>query len=104
MGEELVVVGYGEQRAISVVGSQSFIDDPQGLNISSGSHTNSLAGRLSGVVGVQRSGLPGADASDIWLGGISTVVGSGPLVLVAGMERRMNSLSPDDIQSVTIAQ
>src|SRR5690625_8027928 len=34
MGEELVVVVYGEQRAISVVGSQSFIDDPQELNLS----------------------------------------------------------------------
>ena len=102
MGEELVVVGYGEQRAISVVGSQSFIDDPQELNISSGSLTNSLAGRLSGVVGVQRSGLPGADASDIWIRGISTFGSSGPLVLVDGIERPMNSLNPDDIQSLTI--
>src|SRR5690625_6567888 len=102
MGEELVVVGYGEQRAISVVGSQSFIDDPQKLNISSGSLTNSLAGRLSGVVGVQRSGLPGADASDIWIRGISTFGSSGPLVLVDGIERPMNSLNPDDIQGLTI--
>src|SRR5690625_7221021 len=104
MGEELVVVGYGEQRAISVVGSQSFIDDPQELNISSGSLTNSLARRLTGVVGAQRSGLPGADASDIWIRGISTFGSSGPLVLVDGIERPMTSLNPHVIHSLTILQ
>lgn len=105
-GEELVVVGYGQQREISLIGSQSSVanEEVAQLEVSSGSLTNSLAGRLSGVVGVQRSGLPGSDASDIWIRGISTFGpnGSGPLILVDGIERPMNSLNPDDIKSLTI--
>jgi len=101
-GDELVVVGYGEQREISLVGSQSVIQNAEELEVSSGSLTNSLAGRLSGVVGVQRSGLPGSDASDIWIRGISTFGDASPLVLVDGIERPMNSLNPDDIESLTI--
>ncbi|WP_170864408.1 SusC/RagA family TonB-linked outer membrane protein [Fodinibius roseus] len=101
-GDELVVVGYGEQREISLIGSQSFIENTEELKVSSGSLTNSLAGRLSGVVGVQRSGLPGADASDIWIRGISTYGDSSPLILVDGIERPMNSLNPDDIESLTV--
>ncbi|MCW9706482.1 SusC/RagA family TonB-linked outer membrane protein [Fodinibius salsisoli] len=103
-GDELVVVGYGEQREISLIGSQSSLANEQvgELKQSSGSLTNSLAGRLSGVVGVQRSGLPGSDASDIWIRGISTFGDSSPLVMVDGVERPMNSLNPEDIQSLTI--
>ena len=106
-GDEVVVVGYGTQRKISLVGSQSSLANEEiaQLKVSSGSLSNSLAGRLSGVVGVQRSGLPGSDASDIWIRGISTFGPgnpSGPLILVDGIERPMNSLNPDDIESLTI--
>jgi TonB-linked SusC/RagA family outer membrane protein len=100
--EEMVVVGYGEQRKISLIGSQSSIDDVDELSTSTGSLTNSLAGRLSGVVGVQRTGLPGSDASDIWIRGISTFGDSGPLILVDGIERPMNTLNPNDIASLSI--
>jgi TonB-linked SusC/RagA family outer membrane protein len=100
--QKLVIVGYGKQRKISLVGAQSSIQNSSLLQTSTGSLTNSLAGRLSGVVGVQRSGLPGSDASDIWIRGISSINNKGPLILVDGIKRPMNSLNPDDIKSITI--
>src|SRR5699024_5591522 len=103
-GEEMVVVGYGTQRKVSLIGAQSSLANEEValLDQSSGSLTNSLSGRLPGVVGVQRSGLPGSDASDIWIRGISSFGDSSPLILVDGVERPMNSLNPDDIKSLTI--
>jgi TonB-linked SusC/RagA family outer membrane protein len=101
-GKDLVVVGYGKQKKISLIGAQSTIDSTDILKSPGGSFTNTLAGRLPGVVGVQRTGKPGSDASDIWIRGIATFNNSGPLILVDGIERPMNSLNPDDIASVTI--
>jgi TonB-linked SusC/RagA family outer membrane protein len=103
-GDEMVVVGYGEQREISLIGSQSSIDDVQEIAQPSASLTTTLAGRLSGVVGVQRSGQPGENAADIWIRGVSTFGGSdsNPLILVDGVERPMNSLNPQDIENITV--
>lgn len=62
--DELVVTGYGQQRRISSVGSQSTLQK-QDLKVPTGSLSTVLAGRLSGVVAVQRTGEPGRDAADI---------------------------------------
>ena len=93
--EETVIVGYGTQRKISNIGAQSSMKMP------SASLTTTLAGRLAGVVAVQRTGEPGKDAADIWIRGISTPNTSSPLVLVDGVERSFNDIDPEDIESLT---
>jgi len=98
--DELVVVGYGQQRKISNVGAQSTID-VEDLKIPSSSLSTALAGRISGVIAVQRTGEPGKDASDIWIRGISTPNSSSPLVLVDGVERAFDDIDPEDIESLT---
>ncbi|MCC8173996.1 MAG: TonB-dependent receptor plug domain-containing protein [Odoribacter sp.] len=99
--EELVVTGYGEQRKISTVGSQSTMKTTD-IKAPTGSLSTVLAGRLAGVVSVQRTGEPGKDAADIWIRGVSTTNNATPLVLVDGVERSFNDLDPEDIESVTI--
>ena len=98
--EETVIVGYGTQRKISNIGAQSSMkmDD---IKTPSASLTTTLAGRLAGVVAVQRTGEPGKDAADIWIRGISTPNTSSPLVLVDGVERSFNDIDPEDIESLT---
>jgi TonB-linked SusC/RagA family outer membrane protein len=98
--DELVVVGYGQQRKISNVGAQSTIDI-QDLKVPSSSLSTVLAGRISGVIAVQRTGEPGKDAADIWIRGIATPNSSTPLVLVDGVERSFNDIDPEDIESLT---
>ena len=101
--DEIVVVGYGTQRKISVVGSQASIKSDQ-IKMPSASLSSVVAGRLAGVVSVQRTGEPGHDETDIWIRGISTFADqhTRPLVLVDGVERSFNNIDPEDIESFTV--
>lgn len=103
---EIVVVGYGQQKRISLVGAQSSVK-VEDLKLPVANLSATLAGRISGLVGVQRTGLPGADGADLWIRGISTFNQSGnnasPLIVVDGVQGRdINSFDPEDISSFTI--
>jgi TonB-linked SusC/RagA family outer membrane protein len=101
--EEVAVVGFGVQRKVSLIGAQSTITGAE-LKQPVASVTQSLAGRLAGVVGVQRSGEPGRTSADIFIRGIATFGGnsSSPLVLVDGVERTIDNIDPEDIESFTV--
>lgn len=98
---EVVVVGYGKQRKISQIGAQSIINTEELkqpiANVGAG-----LAGRLAGLVAVQRTGEPGHDDADLWIRGIATMNNSRPLILVDGVERSLSNLNYDDIASFSI--
>ncbi|MFV0566235.1 MAG: SusC/RagA family TonB-linked outer membrane protein [Flavobacteriaceae bacterium] len=101
---EVVVVGFAEQKKASVVGAVTAIN-PNELKTPSSSLTSSFAGRLSGVIAVQRSGEPGADAAQFWIRGISTFGNSNPLVFLDGIEISLgdlNSIDPTNIQNFSI--
>jgi TonB-linked SusC/RagA family outer membrane protein len=101
--DEVQVIGYGTQKKVSVVGAQSSLK-METIKAPVANMSTILAGRVSGLVAVQRSGVPGHDDADIWIRGISTLtnVNQGPLVLVDGIERSFNQLDPEDIESVTV--
>lgn len=100
--DEVVVVGMGTQRRASVIGSISTVRVAD-LRTASRSLTNSLAGRMAGIVAVQRSGEPGYDNANFWIRGISTFGSNrSPLILVDGVERAMENLDPEEIESVSI--
>lgn len=101
--DEVVVVGYGQQKRESVVGAISAISPDRLVTGNTRSLSNELAGKLSGVIAVQRSGEPGYDNSNFWIRGISTFQGNrDPLVLVDGIERNINDLDPEEIESFSI--
>ena len=101
--KEVVVVGYGTQKKASVVGAISTLK-PSLLQVgTSRTLGNNLAGQITGVIAVQRSGEPGYDASDIKIRGISTFAGgTNPLVLVDGIERNLNDVDPASIESFSV--
>lgn len=101
--EEVVVVGYGTQKKASVVGAIQNIN-PGELQISSRRNiSNTLAGKLAGVIAVQRSGEPGYDQSNFWIRGISSFAGNTqPLVLVDGVQRTLDDLDISEIESFSI--
>ncbi|TRW25342.1 TonB-dependent receptor [Flavobacterium zepuense] len=99
--DEVVVVGYGTQKKLSVVGAQSTLNVDE-LKQPVASVSTMLAGRISGLTGVQRSGLPGGNSADLWIRGISTFGSSSPLILVDGVERTIDDLNPLDIASFSI--
>lgn len=101
---EVAVVGFGTQRKVSLVGAQSTVKVTE-FKQPAADITTMLAGRIAGVVGVQRSGEPGKGSADIWIRGISTFGdgnSAGPLILVDGVERSINNISPEDIESFTV--
>lgn len=101
--EEVVVVGFGTQKKASVVGAIQNIN-PSELQISSQKNiSNTLAGKLAGVIAITRSGEPGYDQSSFWIRGISSFSGAtSPLVLVDGVQRTLDDLDISEIESFSI--
>lgn len=100
--EEIVVVGYGEQKKLSVVSSVSSVKG-DALKFPTRNLSNNLAGQVAGLIAVQRSGEPGYDNSEFWIRGISSFAGgNSPLVLVDGVPRSINDIEPDEIESFTV--
>src|SRR5690606_23725841 len=101
--DEVVVVGFGTQKRASVVGAITTIE-PKRLQLgTSRSLSNNLAGQLAGVIAGQRSGEAGYDNSNFWMRGISTFGGTrSPLILVDGVERSLNNMDPEEIESFSI--
>lgn len=99
--DEVVVVGYGIQRKESVIGSISSVKGSD-LKTPTGNLSNSLAGQVNGLVVIQRNGEPGSNA-DFWIRGINTINGTKtPLVLVDGVERSLDLVDSEDIESFSI--
>lgn len=100
--DEVVVVGFGKQKKESVVGAIVAIK-PAEIDVPVRSLSNSLSGRIAGVLAVQRSGEPGKDDAQFWIRGISTFTGNqNPLVLVDGVERPLNDVDPIEIASFSV--
>ncbi|HEY9489244.1 MAG TPA: carboxypeptidase-like regulatory domain-containing protein, partial [Chryseosolibacter sp.] len=93
---EIVVVGYGTQRRESVTGAISQISGAELLKAPVGNLTNTLAGRVPGVISLQQSGQPGADASSI------LVRGSAAKYIVDGVERSFSEIDPNEIETISV--
>lgn len=100
--EEVVVIGYGQQKKESVVSSLSSIG-PSELNIKQANLKDAIAGKIAGVISVQRTGEPGNDAGAFYIRGQSSYGGGvNPLVLVDGIPRSMSDIDVDEIESFTV--
>ena len=99
MLDEVVVIGAGTQRKVSVTGSIATVKGAT-LKLPSSSLTSSLAGKLSGIVAVTNSGEPGS-TSDFYIRGINTFGGrSTPLILLDGVEISSNDLNRIPAESI----
>lgn len=100
--EDVVVIGYGQQKKESVVSSINAISAKE-LSMPTRSLVNNIAGQIAGVIAVQRSGEPGRDDAQFWIRGISSFAGgTNPLVLVDGVPRSMSDIGVDEIESFTV--
>ncbi|GIM59345.1 SusC/RagA family TonB-linked outer membrane protein [Capnocytophaga canimorsus] len=100
--DDVVVVGYGQQKKESLVMSISTVK-PKDISTPTRNLTNALAGQIAGLIAVQRSGEPGYDSAEFWIRGISSFAGgTRPLVLVDGVPRSINDVEPDEIETFSI--
>ena len=122
---EVVVVGYGKEKKVNLIGSVATVSSKDIVSAPVSSVSNALAGRLPGAIVQQRSGEPGADAASILIRGSATFGNTSPLVIIDGIPGRdantnqttndyggqivdgsagrdLNSINPEDIESISI--
>lgn len=99
MLDEVVVVGAGTQKKVSVTGSITTVKG-NSLKVPSSSLTSSLAGKLAGIMSVTSSGEPGS-SSEFYIRGINTFGGRAtPLILLDGVEISANDLNRIPAESI----
>ena len=99
---DVVVIGYGQQKKVSVVAAISTINAKGLLQTPASNIGIALAGRLPGLSVLQRSGVPGGEQLEFYIRGRSTVNGQQPLILVDGVQRDFMALDPREVESISI--
>ena len=102
--DEVVVVGYGVQKRVNVIGSVTSISGASIQSIPSADITNSISGRLPGAIVRQTSGEPGQNAATILIRGRGTLgTNTGPLVVIDGIPgRSLSDVDQADVASISI--
>ncbi len=108
---EVVVVGYGKQKKVSITGAVTTVNVAD-ITTPNRSLSNALAGKVAGVISMQRSGEPGYDNASFTIRGIGTFTGNAnPLIIIDGVQRddvnstyggAYNNIDPEDIQSISL--
>lgn len=94
---EVVAIGYGNVKKGKLTASISTVKNEKLSMSPVASTSNSLAGRLPGLVSIQGSGQPGSDQAGLSIRGFGS-----PLVIVDGIEADFNSIDANQIESISI--
>ncbi len=101
--DEVMVVGYGVQKKATLSGAVSSAKGEEIVKVPAMNVTNTLGGKMPGLVAVGQSGEPGADYSTLFIRGRSTLNDNSPLIVVDGVPNRsLERIDPASIESVTI--
>ena len=104
--EEVVVVGYGTEKKVNVIGSIAQIGSEKLENRSPPQLSNVLTGQMAGVTVIQRSGRPGNSGGEIRVRGVGSFGGesnkSDALVLIDGIPGKLNDVSSEDVESISV--
>ena len=104
--DEVIVVGYGIEKKVNVIGSIAQIGGDKLQNRSTPMLSNALTGQMAGVSVIQRSGRPGASAGQVRVRGVGSFGGSDSksdaLVLVDGIPGSLDDVNPDDVESISV--
>lgn len=106
--EEVVVVGYGVQKKASVVGSIAQVGEKELQRTGNVTDlTQALVGQLPGLVSLTSSGEPGGigtgeSGTNLFIRGQNTWNGGNPLILVDGVERNMNNIDVNEVESISV--
>lgn len=102
---EVIVVAYGTQKKETLTGAVTAVKGADLIKSPAVDLSNSLAGRLPGVVIIQTSGEPGYDGATINIRGVNTLGNSSPLIVIDGIPDRdggLGRLSAQDIESISV--
>lgn len=105
--DEVVVVGYGKAKRITLTGAVSGIQAREIRNVPTSNLQNALTGKLPGFFSQQQSGQPGKDASDFFIRGVSSLNtdGNKPLIIVDDIQysyEQLSQINVNEIESISI--
>lgn len=101
--DEVVVVGYGTQKKVNVIGSIAMVDAEKLENRATSSVVSALTGQMPGVTITQPGGRPGENTGTIRVRGVGSF-GATPdaLILIDGIPGNMTDINPNDIESISV--
>lgn len=104
LGDDVIVVGYGEQRRSDMTGSISSVSSEQINEVSEASLASGLQGRSAGVYVNQSGNKPGQGASIRIRGNRSITASNDPLFVVDGVpiSGGIDDINPQDVESVEV--
>lgn len=98
MLDEVVVVGYGTQKKVTLTGSVSSVRESELITTKNENTQNLLTGKISGVRVMQKSAEPGSFNNNFDIRGMGDA-----LIIIDGVPRdNMTRLSPNDIESISV--
>jgi TonB-linked SusC/RagA family outer membrane protein len=103
--DAVVVVGYGTQKKVTVTGSVASVKGTELQKSPAVNLSNSLVGRLPGVLAINSSGEPGYDGSRIRIRGTNTLGNNNALIVIDGVPDRaggLDRLNPADIETMSV--
>ena len=101
--DEVVAVGYGTQKKVSMTGAVSNVSANILGSIPKPNAANLLQGRVAGLQVIQPTASPGRDDPQLLVRGLGSFgASSSPLVLVDGIIGSMNNLNPNDIENISV--
>jgi TonB-linked SusC/RagA family outer membrane protein len=103
--DDVVVVGYASQKKVTLTGAVAVVKGSDLAKSPAANLSNSIAGRLPGVVAVNGSGEPGYDGSRIRIRGSNTLGNNDALIVIDGVPARaggIDRLNPMDIESMSV--
>jgi len=100
--EEIVVVGYGNQKKVNLTGSIESLKGDVIAKRSTIMTSQALQGMAPGVTVTSNSGKPGKEGTSIRVRGIGTLNDNNPLVLVDGVASSVDAVDPNDIENISI--
>lgn len=101
--EDVVVVGYGQQKKVNLTGSVASVNFTESLESRPALNLSStIAGVVPGLVIQQASAAPGAESTTLRVRGVGTLNNSDPLILIDGITGSMNDVNPYDVESVSV--
>ncbi|MBB5268763.1 SusC/RagA family TonB-linked outer membrane protein [Algibacter amylolyticus] len=102
--DEIVIVGFAKQTKQTLVGAVTSVKGETLQRVGSVSTiSEALQGAVPGLTAVNSGGRPGDDAAQIFIRGNSSWQGNGaPLTLVDGIEREINNLDPNEIETISV--
>lgn len=101
--DEVVAVGYGTQKKVSLTGAITSVNSTKIESIPSSNLSNTLAGKAPGVTISSSSGFVGS-SSDILIRGKGTYNNTSPLFIIDGVVRDKTAfdvLDPNEVDNVS---